>query len=266
MTSTRALPDSTHVFRLAFPPAQNVTWKSINFKTVLTWGPAPTANYSYTDGEGPEKEPHCIKTSQTQCDLSSSMSDLRTCYTAYVVSEPPEGAPAELMEYPHTKAPRFCPDQDTVILSPSFKLEVDLDQSTTTVHITDPLTAAFKHGHRLTIRDVFGEELEYKVTYWRNKSTGKKKVTSPSNLVELKGLDRGQSYCFQVQALVRSREPHSQLGSSARPSAQYSVVVIAGAVLLPLLVVAGLIAVIVICCRRKKKEQRTEKAQAQNVL
>lgn len=34
-------------FTEIFPKAQNVTWSSVNFKSILTWSPKPT-NYSYT--------------------------------------------------------------------------------------------------------------------------------------------------------------------------------------------------------------------------
>lgn len=265
----------------SFPRAQNVTWKSTNFKTVLTWGPEPTADYSYTVefnqvGHDQQRNPHCIRTSQTQCDLSRGMPDVTACYTAYVVSEPPLGAPAELKEHPYTIAPKFCPSQDTVIGSPSFRLEVGQDQRSTTVFIRDPLTALFREQQQLSLRDVYGDQLDYRVSYRRNKSTGKKEVTSRSNTVEVSGLDQGQSYCFQVQAVVRSRPPHSQLGELSQalctpqthPSLldQYSVLVIAGAVLLPLLLLGALVAVVVVCCRRKKKEARSEKeTQALNI-
>lgn len=32
----------------SYPRAYNVTWKSTNFKTILTWGPKPSDHYSYT--------------------------------------------------------------------------------------------------------------------------------------------------------------------------------------------------------------------------
>ncbi|KAK7881464.1 hypothetical protein WMY93_029873 [Mugilogobius chulae] len=204
-------------FATDFPPAQNITWKSTNFKTVLTWGPEPTTEYSYTVefsqlGRERQRNPHCIRSSRTQCDLSSSLTDLRACYTADVLSVPPEGQALELKEYPFSSSLRFCPYTQTLLLGPSFKLVVSPDQKMTTVHVSDPLTAAFKDGNQLSIRDVFGEELEYRVTYRRNKSTGKKVVTSKLNEVEVPGLDAGESYCFQVQALVRSRPTTSQLG------------------------------------------------------
>lgn len=39
--------DVIDVFVETFPRAQNVTWNSINFKTMLTWSPKPK-DYSYT--------------------------------------------------------------------------------------------------------------------------------------------------------------------------------------------------------------------------
>lgn len=35
-------------FAGSYPRAQNVTWKSTNFKTILAWEPKPSAEYSYT--------------------------------------------------------------------------------------------------------------------------------------------------------------------------------------------------------------------------
>ncbi|KAJ0059696.1 hypothetical protein NL108_009820, partial [Boleophthalmus pectinirostris] len=163
-------------------------------------------------GRDRQRNLHCIQTSQTKCDLTNDLRDLLVCYTADIISEPPTGTTNDLQEYPHASSPRFCPYNDSKLLSPSFKLEVSPDERKTTVHVTDPLTAAFQDGRQLSIRDVFRDELEYKVTYWKNKSTGKKVATSSSNLVEVPGLDRGQSYCFQVQAKVRSRPTSSQLG------------------------------------------------------
>lgn len=54
-----------------------------------------------------------------------------------------------------------------------FKLEVSADKKKTSLLVTDPLTALFKDGHQLNIRDVFSDQLMYKVTYRKNKSTGK---------------------------------------------------------------------------------------------
>lgn len=56
---------------------------------------------------------------------------------------------------------------------PDFKLEVSEDKKNTTLFVTDPLTAVFKDGRQLTLRDIFADKLKYKVTYRKNKSAGK---------------------------------------------------------------------------------------------
>lgn len=66
-----------------------------------------------------------------------------------------------------------CPSSTAEIGRPDFKLEVSGDKKKTTLYVTDPLTAVFKDGRQLNIRDIFSDELQYKVTYRRNKSTGK---------------------------------------------------------------------------------------------
>lgn len=258
----------------SFPRAQNVTWKSTNFKTSLSWEPTPSSDYSYTveftqvPGDR-QRNPHCIRMAQTECDLSNSIQDPRACYIADVLSEPPLGVAPEHKEYPSTRSPRFCPYKDTDILSPDFKLEVSKDQSKTTVAVTDPLTAMYKDGRQLTIRDIYSDQLEYRVIYRKNKSTGKKVRNSKSNNIELTDLDRGESYCFQVQAFIPSRAVDKQLGELSQtqctnytdPSIfdNYSLGVIAGAILFVLLLIGIVVAVIVVCCKRRMKAVKTEK-------
>lgn len=64
-------------------------------------------------GQDRKRTPHCIRSSGTQCDLSSSLTDLLACYTAEVLSEPPIGVLAEGLESPHQRSPRFCPYNDS---------------------------------------------------------------------------------------------------------------------------------------------------------
>lgn len=52
------------------------------------------------------------------------------------------------------------------------------DQRTVLLYVTDPVTALFKDGRQLSIRDVFAEQLQYRVTYRKNKSSGKVSSTS----------------------------------------------------------------------------------------
>ncbi|XP_071756276.1 coagulation factor III, tissue factor a [Centroberyx gerrardi] len=257
----------------SFPKAQNVTWKSTNFKTLLTWEPKPSADYSYTVefsvvGKNRERNPHCIRTAETLCDLSSSLTDLKATYSADVVSEPPRGATSDLNEFPHTSAARFCPYKDTDIGRPDFKMEVSKDKRMITLYVADPLTAVFEGSRQLSIRDIFADELQYKVFYRRAKSSGKKVYDSKSSEIELGGLDRGESYCVSLQAYIPSRI-NKQLGEISHTQCthdddqsifqMYSVGVIAGAIFLILLIVAVIIAVTVVCCKRRRKAQKSEK-------
>lgn len=253
----------------SYPRAQNVTWKSTNFKTILTWGPEPSADYSYTVqfsavGQNKKNDPNCFRRSATVCDLSSSLKDPKACYTADVQSQPPRGETSDVIEPPYTSSPRFCPYKDTDIGRLDFKLEVSANKKTT-LYVTDPLTAVFKDGRQLNIRDIFADDLAYKVTYRRNKSTGKKEYVSKTNVIELPDLDRGESYCFNVQAFISSRSPDKQLGELSQTKCsedkdlsifeEYSVGVIAGAILVILLLIAIIITVTVICCNRRKNAE-----------
>ncbi|XP_071341649.1 coagulation factor IIIa [Trachinotus anak] len=258
----------------SYPQAQNVTWTSINFKTFLTWEPKPSADYSFTVeysavGKSRQKNPHCIRSSATVCDLSNSLTDLNACYTADVLSEPPLGVNSDLIEFPYTTSPRFCPYKDTDIGKPDFKLEVSEDKKKTTLYVTDPLTALFKDGRQLSIRDIFSDQLQYKVTYRRNKSTGKKVMFAKTNVIELTDLDREESYCFSVQAYIPSRSVDKQLGELSHTQCSedgnqsifevYSVGVIAAAIFLILLLIGIIIAVTVVCYKRWRKSLKSGK-------
>lgn len=251
-----------------YPRAQNVTWTSTNFKTILMWEPKPSPEYAYTveysvAGGPMQRNLHCIRSNATVCDLSASLTELRSCYTADVLSEPPLGQTTDHTEFPHTTSPRFCPYQDTEIGRPDFRLKVHEDRKTTTLYVADPLTALFKGGLQLTIRDVFSEQLQYKVTYRRKKSTGTKTHIFSSSVMEMRSLDKGESYCFNVQAYIPSRSPEKQLGQLSETKCSnnddqsifkvYSLAVIAGGILFILLVVGLIITVTIICWKRKRK-------------
>nr|XP_057916945.1 coagulation factor IIIa [Doryrhamphus excisus] len=257
----------------SYPTARNVTWESTNFKTILSWQPLPS-HYSYTVefsvlGRSKERNRNCIRTSTRTCDLTYSLMDVKACYVAYILSEPPLGVTSDLTEFPYTKSSTFCPYQDTDIGRVEFKLEVSKDKKTTWLMVTDPLTALFQDDQQLSIRDIFSEKLEYKVTYRRNKSTGKKVYISKSNVMEIPDLDHEESYCFTVQAFIPSRRTDKQLGKPSQTQCSedhkhsilevYSVGVIAGGILLVLLLMAVITVVTTVCCRRRKKREKSEK-------
>ncbi|CAI5686164.1 unnamed protein product [Oreochromis niloticus] len=255
-----------------YPQAKNVIWKSTNFKTVLVWEPKPSANYSYTVelspvGGNAQKIPNCIQSSQTMCDLSTAMTDPKACYVADVLSQPPQGVISELSEFPHKTSPKFCPYDDTEIDRPKFTLEVSKGKAT--LNVTDSPTAIFNGQHLQTLRDIFSEQLHYKVTYWKNRSTGKKTSDSQTSMIEVTGLDQGESYCFQVQVYIPSRTYGKQFGDLSHAQCSevenqsildvYSPAVIISAIILILLLTGIIITVTVVCCKRKKKAPKVDK-------
>ncbi|XP_017329992.1 coagulation factor IIIa [Ictalurus punctatus] len=258
----------------SFPKAQNVTWLSFNFKTLLTWSPKPT-DYSYTVefskfGEDNQRTPHCIQMSETECDLTAELTDLKSKYTADVLSEPLRNMSSELIEFPRTASDQFCPYQDTVIGSPKFKIEVSKDERKTTLYVEDIPTAVLDAQKQTrTIQDIFKNDLHYRITYNKAKSSGKKVKISTSSQIELTDLDRGESYCFTVQVVIPSRSTNKQLGESSQVQCSpaggisffndYSTTVIAGGILTIIVIISAVTAVIVICCKRQQEAKNRGK-------
>lgn len=255
-----------------FPKAQDVTWSSYNFKTLLSWGPKPT-DYSYTVefygvGKDRERNPHCIRTKNTDCDLTRMLTDLKETYYADVLSEPERGATSDIVEFPHTRSERFCPYKDTLIGRPDFKIEVDKVKNKIVLYIKDPISAIYKDGRLLNMRDIFKDDLKYRVTYRKAGSTGKKVQLTDTSQMELDA-EEGESYCFNVQAFLPSRSLGKQLGEMSRPQCspkehksifeEYGLGVIVGAILVLTVLVIMVVALIVVCCRRRKAAARSEK-------
>uniref|UniRef100_A0A3Q3W6M1 Tissue factor n=1 Tax=Mola mola TaxID=94237 RepID=A0A3Q3W6M1_MOLML len=222
------------IFAGSYPRAYNITWKSNNFKTLLTWGPEPSNDYSYTVelsavGGNKQRIHNCVRSSSTHCDVTHYLTDLTS----------------------------------SDIGKPDFKLEVSEDKKKTTLHVTDLLTNVFKDGHQQNIRDIFGDKLKYRVNYGKNKSTGKKKADFKTSKIELTDLDPGESYCFTVQAFIQSRSFDKQLGELSKPQCsddnnksiftEFSPGVIAVAVLLILLLIGVIVAVAVVCHKLRQK-------------
>ncbi|XP_042320120.1 tissue factor [Sceloporus undulatus] len=184
--------------------AVNITWSSINFKTLLLWEPEPT-NYVYTveiDGQLSDRKKACIHTRNTECDVTNLLKNVKDSYVARIYSE----VPYQNDDYntpPYEVSPSFTPYAQTEIGIPTIKQFEQIDK-TLIIEILDPLTPyRFENGSFQTIRDVFKDDLEYTVYYWKDQSSGKKWSTKRSNQFEL-NVDEGENYCFYVQATVRS--------------------------------------------------------------
>ncbi|XP_036377782.1 coagulation factor IIIa [Megalops cyprinoides] len=247
-----------------YPRAQNVRWSSSNFKTLLQWSPEPT-NYSYTVefsvvGKNRERNPHCIRSSKTECDLTSMLTDLKATYSADVISEPLPGQSSDLPEFPHTRSDTFCPYKDTDIGRPDFSIEVNKEKDNITLYIKDPPSAIYKDGKQLNMRDIFMNDLKYRVTYRRATSTGKKTADTDSNQITLK-VDKGESYCFNVEAYIPTRSPGKQLGEMSMTKCsqagdrpfyeEYGIGTIVCAILIIIVAIAVAITVTVVCCKRR---------------
>lgn len=253
----------------SFPLAQDIKWNSFNFKTLLTWAPKPT-NYSYTVefsivGQNRHRNPHCIRTSNTECDLTTMLTELKETYTAVVLSEPLPGESSDLVEFPFSRSERFSPYKDTQIGKPDFKIEVNKDKDKITLYIKDPISAIHKDGKLLNMREVFKDDLKYRVLYGKAQSTGKRTKDTASNEIVL-DVDKGKSYCFNVQAFIPSRVHENQLGELSQTQCspaedtpfyeEYGVGVIVGIVLLIIAIIAAIIAAVLFCKRRSSSRNR----------
>ncbi|XP_053100972.1 tissue factor [Hemicordylus capensis] len=185
--------------------ATNITWSSINFKTLLRWEPEPT-DYSYTveiDGEGLDRKKTCVDITKTECDVTKVLKNVKDTYTARIYSvmrhrEDDYDTP------PYELSPKFTPYSQTEIGIPTVEY-FEQNNGILRVVVKDPLTPyRFNNGSFQSIRDIFVDDLEYTLNYWKDQSTGKKTATTKSNQFEIK-IDRGENYCFYVQAVIPSR-------------------------------------------------------------
>ncbi|XP_036893020.1 tissue factor [Sturnira hondurensis] len=195
--------------------AYNLTWKSTNFKTILEWEPKPI-NHIYTVqisrrlGNWKSK---CYFTAETECDLTDEIvKDVKQTYSARVLVMP-ANATGYAGEPVYTKSPEFTPYLDTSLGQPRIQ---SFEQVGTKLNVVvqDSRTLVKANGTFLSLRDVFGEDLNYVLYYWKSSSTGKKTVKSNTNEF-LIDVDKGENYCFNVQAVIPSRKVNQKSPESA---------------------------------------------------
>ncbi|XP_003784188.1 tissue factor [Otolemur garnettii] len=193
--------------------AYNLTWKSTNFKTILEWEPKPI-NHVYTVqistklGDWKNK---CFHTTDTECDLTDEIAqDVKQTYLARVFSYPAGDVDAvgPTGEAPFRNAPDFTPYLETNIGQPAIQ---SYEQVGTKLKVTvqDARTLVRRNGTFLSLRDVFGKDLNYTLYYWKAASTGKKTAKTNTNEF-LVDVDKGESYCFNVQAVIPSRRANQK--------------------------------------------------------
>ncbi|NXR08511.1 TF factor, partial [Semnornis frantzii] len=187
------------------PTAVNVTWSSINFKTILQWQPKPSG-YFYTveiHGQTSNTRRKCIRTTETECDVTDAVRNVKETYTAHILSVTPVVMDS-FEEPPFAVSDKFTPYNQTVVGKPEIR-NYTQKGSRLNIVFEDPLTPyAFPNGSFLSVRDIFQQDLEYKLYYWKDQSSGKKAETSRSHTFEV-SVDSTNNYCFYIQGIVPSR-------------------------------------------------------------
>ncbi|NXC61937.1 TF factor, partial [Aleadryas rufinucha] len=247
------------------PRAVNITWSSINFKTILQWQPKPSG-YFYTveiHGQTSDIKRKCILTSETECDVTDVLRNVNETYTAYILSV----MPAEMDNFeepPFAVSEKFIPYSQTVIGKPEVK-EYSQKDSKLNVVFKDPLTPyIFPNGSFQSIRDIFQHNMEYKLYYWKDQSSGKKHVTTKSHTFEV-SVDSGKNYCFYVQAVIPSRRENrngqestvlcTSVGRSIFNEYGTEVFIIIAVIAVAVITLA-IVLPVVLCKRKKAKKAR----------
>ncbi|CAL8366127.1 unnamed protein product [Boreogadus saida] len=236
-------------------------WSSTNFKTLLTWEPEagdPSYDVEYAEYDKDWlSAPNCLDIKETECDLTNILDPEKT-YAARLKKTISTDWLAN-SEY-------FTPYKQSLITAVSFRLDARVADGSATLTITDPLTALYENGRLLTIRDVFQDQLSYRVSYQKVGSTRKKETDVDSVVAVVGGLEPNEGYCFSVAAKVLSRAElgawsQQQCSKAEGPFLQgLRVEVVVGLCLLLVLILVVIITSVV-CCRRRRQRRQQRTAQ-----
>ncbi|CAO2599916.1 Tissue factor [Lemmus lemmus] len=190
--------------------AFNLTWKSTNFKTILEWEPKPI-DYVYiveiTSGSRDWKS-KCFLTQDTECDLTDEIvQDVHLVYHARVLSVPPNNT--YFGDAPLANAPEFLPYRDTKLGQPVIQHFQQVGRNLSVTVEDTPTLVRRQNGTFLTLREVFGKDLSYGLSYRKETSTGIKPIYTHTNDFFIQ-MEQDGSYCFSVHALIRSRKENQK--------------------------------------------------------
>ncbi|KAF7649902.1 hypothetical protein LDENG_00134300 [Lucifuga dentata] len=242
------------------PREGDVHWMSLDFKTILTWNPTlPDDLYTvlYSDSDDNWKMiPECIHIPHPECDLTNYLMYKDRNFSADIQTKPVDEMEYLLEDPPHIFSPHFNPYRQSKISAAVFSVHTTQD-GRIILNISDPLTPFHQPEKQLTIRDIFQTHLNYKISYYKAGSTGKRDIIIQSSVAELSQLDAAQRYCFMVAVFIPSRPKAFQLGDWSEqqcmvgdesPFSDLSLgVLICGLFILFILII---IVVTVFCCRR----------------
>ncbi|XP_063795923.1 tissue factor isoform X2 [Pseudophryne corroboree] len=191
-----------------FQTAKDITWSSINFKTIVEWSPKPT-NYTYTveiRDQFSDWKKKCIYTKKTECDVTDVVQNVNYKYDVRIISEIyTQDIIAE--EFPYADGPSFSPYEETIIGKPTIEsFDFNKEHTKLTVIVKNPLTPyRFPNNTFKSTLDIFKGDFINTVYYRKAGSTGKKEAVSSTNEIVI-NTEKGESYCFFVRGTVESRK------------------------------------------------------------
>ncbi|KAM9008372.1 tissue factor [Guaruba guarouba] len=246
------------------PTAVNITWSSINFKTILRWQPKPSG-YLYTveiHGQTSDTRKKCILTAETECDVTDLLRNVRETYTAHILSVASSGTD-NFEEPPFAVSEKFTPYSQTVLGKPEIQ-NYTQKGSKLNVVFQDPLTPyTFPNGSFQSIRDIFQNDLEYKIYYWKDQSSGKKDGITKSHKFEER-VDSSKNYCFYIQGIIPSRRENrngqesmvlcTSIGRNILHEYGAEFFIIIAVIVIAIIISAVVLSVIL--CKRKAKAAR----------
>ncbi|NXE05565.1 TF factor, partial [Lophotis ruficrista] len=247
--------------------AVNITWSSINFKTILQWQPKPLG-YFYTveiHGQTSDTKKKCILTTETECDVTDLLRNVKENYTAHILSVT-SSEMDNFEEPPFAVSEKFAPYNQTVLGKPEIQ-NYTQKGSKLNVVFQDPLTPyTFPNGSFQSVRDIFQHDLEYKLYYWKDQSSGKKYATTKSREFEI-SVDSTKNYCFYIQGIIPSRKENrngqesmvlcTSIGRSILDEYGAEVFIIVAVIAIAVITLAIVLSVIL--CKRKKAKAAREK-------
>ncbi|XP_054888864.1 tissue factor-like [Poeciliopsis prolifica] len=249
------------------PKAQNVHWTSVDFQTILKWtveesGNTFTIQYSEKNKDWMDVA-NCFRTTEMECDLTQELEGSDKNYEADIRADFDKLSDEFGLDYdfPHTYSPIFNPYRESNISALEFSI-TDVDEGTVILNITHPLTSITKRGKQQTIKDILKNDLQYKITYYKSGSTGKRHKIANSSSAEVSGLDAGQTYCFMVAAFIPSRPKANQFGAWSTQQCRrgdthftqdLSLGAWVGIIFILIIVIIVFITATILCCRRNHK-------------
>lgn len=204
-------------------------------------------------------------TTETECDVTDVLRNVKETYTAHILSVTSSGMD-NFEEPPFAVSEKFTPYSQTVLGKPEIQNYTQKDSKLNIV-FQDPLTPyTFPNGSFQSIRDIFQHDLEYKLYYWKDQSSGKKDAITKSQKFEV-SVENTKNYCFYIQGIIPSRRGNrygqesmvlcTSIGRNILDEYGAEVFIIVAVIAIAVITLAIVLSVIL--CKRKKAKAAREK-------